>query len=181
VNPDRDPPSEPSTEPSSDRTLIYKTSDLHDFLTNYVVLTPDGTMSRDGAHVEGTLTTASGASQSFHFTLDAEHAMVMSSWGMRDLSPVEMIGERIHWLVKGTDGVYRGLVSAPPFMQPPYVVEHQVPERDGPSMHYPPSSTSQPYPHSYHDLRSIQHHPPRANAQSFSAPFANLWGGAFRR
>jgi len=117
-------------------------------------------MSYD-AHVAGNMVTASGAIQPFSFTINKYTGVVMSPYGIRNMTAEELERERVAYLDRVASDIFRDLIGMPADLHPPY--EPQVESGS-------PTSTS---------TSSSPLHP-RPNVTMFQVPL-NQWAGAFRR
>jgi len=117
-------------------------------------------MSYD-AHVAGSMVTASGAIQPFSFTINAHTGVLMSPYGVRDMTPEELERERATYLDRVAGELFSGLVSFPADCHPLY--DPQVVSA------YPTSTTSTP--------SSPLH--PRPNVTMHRVDLRNQWGGAY--
>ena len=114
-------------------------------------------MSYD-AHVAGSMVTASGAIQPFSFTINKHTGVLMSPYGVRDMTTDELERERTKYLDKVASELFAGLVNAPVSFHFPY--EPQV-ESDSPTL-----TTSSPL-----HLRP--------NVTMHRVDLRNQWGGAY--
>ena len=113
------------------------------------------------AHVAGSMVTASGAIQPFSFTINAHTGVVMSPYGIRDMSGEELARERAAYLERVAGDIFAGMVDMPPGFHPPY--DPQV------ASAYPSCPTS--------TTSSPLH--PRPNVTMHRVELKNLWGGAY--
>lgn len=116
-------------------------------------------MSYD-AHVAGSMVTASGAIQPFSFTINAHTGVLMSPYGVRDMTPEELERERAKYLDRVAGDIFSGLVSFPEAYHPPY--EPQV---------------ASAYPISTSTTSSPLH--PRPNVTMHRVDLRSQWGGAY--
>ena len=115
-------------------------------------------MSYD-AHVAGNMVTASGAVQPFSFTINRHTGVLMSPYGIRNMSAEELANERSLYLDKVASDIFSDLIGLPADLHPPY--DPQVVNA------YPTSTSSSPLH-------------PRPNVTMYQVPL-NQWAGAFRR
>ena len=115
-------------------------------------------MSYD-AHVAGSMVTASGAIQPFSFTINKNTGVLMSPYGIRNMSPEELERERVAYLDRVANDIFRDLIGLPADLHPPYQVESAYSTST--------STTSSPLH-------------PRPNVTMYQVPL-NQWAGAFRR
>jgi hypothetical protein len=141
-------------EPSS--FFTYKTKDLNEFFVTHPAIS-NGQMSFD-AHAAGHMVTASGAIQPFSFTINKNTGVVMSPYGIRDMSPEELERERLAYLDRVAGELFAGMVELPPGFHPPY--DPQV------ASAYPTSTPTPPLH-------------PRPNVTMHRVDLRNQWGGAF--
>ena len=144
-------------ETSSEPFFTYKTSELNEFLVNHPSFV-NGVMSYD-AHVAGNMVTASGAVQPFSFTINRHTGVLMSPYGIRNMSAEELANERSLYLDKVAGDIFSDLIGLPADIHPPY--DPQVVSA------YPTSTSSSPLH-------------PRPNVTMYQVPL-NQWAGAFRR
>ena len=137
--------------------FTYKTGDLNEFFVNHPAIS-NGQMSYD-AHVAGSMVTASGAIQPFSFTINKNTGVLMSPYGIRNMSPEELERERVAYLDRVANDIFRDLIGLPADLHPPYQVESAYPTST--------STTSSPLH-------------PRPNVTMYQVPL-NQWAGAFRR
>ena len=136
--------------------FTYKTGDLNEFFVNHPAIS-NGQMSYD-AHVAGSMVTASGAIQPFSFTINKHTGVLMSPYGVRDMTTDELERERTKYLDKVASELFAGVVNAPLSFHFPY--EPQV-ESDSPTL-----TTSSPLH-------------PRPNVTMHRVDLRNQWGGAY--
>jgi hypothetical protein len=104
------------------------------------------------------MVTASGAIQPFSFTINKNTGVVMSPYGIRDMSPEELERERLAYLDRVAGELFACMVELPPGFHPPY--DPQVGNAY-------PTSTPTPPLH------------PRPNVTMHRVDLRNQWGGAF--
>jgi hypothetical protein len=104
------------------------------------------------------MVTASGAIQPFSFTINKNTGVVMSPYGIRDMSPEELERERLAYLDRVAGELFAGMVELPPGFHPPY--DPQV------ASAYPTSTPTPPLH-------------PRPNVTMHRVDLRNQWGGAF--
>ena len=110
------------------------------------------------AHAAGHMVTASGAIQPFSFTINKNTGVIMSPYGIREMSLEELERERAAYLERVAGELFAGLTDAPAHFHPPY--ELQVANAY-------PTSTPTPPLH------------PRPNVTMHRVDLRNQWGGAF--
>jgi hypothetical protein len=137
--------------------FTYKTETLNEFFVTHPAIS-NGEMSYD-AHVAGNMVTAAGAIQPFSFTINKHTGVVMSPYGIRNMSQEELDRERVAYLDRVAGDIFRDLIGLPADAHPPYQVESGSPTS---------TSTSSSPLH------------PRPNVTMFQVPL-NQWAGAFRR
>jgi hypothetical protein len=104
------------------------------------------------------MVTASGAIQPFSFTINKNTGVVMSPYGIRDMSPEELERERLAYLDRVAGELFACMVELPPGFHPPY--DPQVGNAY-------PTSTPTPPLH------------PRPNVTMHRVDLRNQWGGAY--
>ena len=107
------------------------------------------------------MVTASGAVQPFSFTINAHTGVVMSPYGIRDMTTEELERERAAYLHRVAGDIFSGLVSLPADYHPPY--DPQVVNA---------------YP-TYPTLTNTSPLHPRPNVTMHRVELKNQWGGAY--